>query len=83
MTERAEELKRRDEELKVKIGEIVRHLRLERALSQEDLADETGLHTNHIGFIERGQKMPTVGALRRIARALGMRLSELLGQLGE
>lgn len=83
MVDRVEAFRQADEELKEKIGLLVRRLRLDRDWSQEDLADETGLHTNHIGFVERGEKMPTVGALRRIAQALGMKASEFLANIGE
>ena len=78
-----DEVEREDVELKAKIGALVRRLRAERDWSQEDLADEARMHTNHVGFVERGQKMPTVGALRRIARALGLKVSEFLGLVGE
>jgi ribosome-binding protein aMBF1 (putative translation factor) len=72
-----------DEELKAKIGDLVRRLRTDRGWSQEDLADEARMHTNHVGFVERGEKMPTVGVLRRVARALGVKLSAFLEQIGE
>ena len=77
------ETRRADDKLKRNIGDLVRRLRHEKGLTQEDLADQAGLHTNYIGHVERGEKMVTVGALRRIARPLGVRVSELLAQLGE
>ena len=65
-----------------KIGGLMRRT-WERDWSQKGLAVEARLHTNHVGFVERGQKMPVVGALRRFARALGLKVSEFLGLVGE
>ena len=54
-------------EIRRKIGALMRRMGAERDWSQEDLVDEARLHTNHVGCVEHGQKMPMIGALRRIA----------------
>ncbi|MGR5962287.1 helix-turn-helix domain-containing protein [Bacillus paranthracis] len=43
-------------ELTTKLGEHIRFLRKEKNLSQERLGELSGIHTNHIGAIERGEK---------------------------
>lgn len=77
------ETSRDDVELRKKIGLRVRHLRRDKRLTQEDFADKAGLHKNYIGQVERGERMVTVGSLRRIVTPLGVTVSEFLAQIGE
>ncbi|EST55370.1 XRE family transcriptional regulator [Brevibacillus panacihumi W25] len=60
------------------LGERIRSLRLEQGLSQEQLGERSGLHTNYIGQIERGEKNLTLETLLKIARSLGTSLEQLL-----
>jgi transcriptional regulator with XRE-family HTH domain len=59
-------------------GEQVRKLRKARGLSQEELAELAQLHRNYIGGIERGDRNVALLNILRLAKALGVSLSELL-----
>jgi transcriptional regulator with XRE-family HTH domain len=48
----------------------VRKFRTERKLSQEDLAEEAGLHRTYIGSVERGERNITIDVMERISTAL-------------
>lgn len=60
-----------------KTGAKLRHFRLLKGISQEQLALECDLNVNTIGMIERGQKNPTIYTLQRICDGLGITLATL------
>jgi transcriptional regulator with XRE-family HTH domain len=49
-------------------------------LSQEALAERAGLAADYLGFIERGENVPTLVVLLKLARALEVDASELVGE---
>jgi transcriptional regulator with XRE-family HTH domain len=55
----------------------VRELRLAERLTQEDLAEASGLSYKFIGEIERGKGNPTVETLHRLALGLGVEIDQL------
>jgi len=62
------------------LGQAIRELRAERGISQEGLADLAGLHRTYVGGIERGERNPSYRNILKLARALGVRPSELLAR---
>ena len=60
------------------LGERIRELRKDAALSQEALAERAEIHVNHLRRIELGQANPTYLVLLRLAEALGTSLPRLL-----
>jgi transcriptional regulator with XRE-family HTH domain len=61
-----------------KLGAAVRERRKQRSLTQEDLADESGVHVNALKKLERGMSNSQFLTLRDIATGLKMPLSELI-----
>ena len=59
-------------------GQNVRKLRVERGLSQEQLADKAGLHRTYIGMIERAEKNITLCNIEKIAKALDVNVKDFL-----
>ena len=60
------------------LGEAVRKKRKEAGLSQEKLAEKAELSTVFISRIERGIESPSIDNLAKIARALGVRVRNLV-----
>lgn len=57
---------------------VIKRLRLEKGLSQKRLAEEAGLSQSFIHSIEVGQKSPTIRSIRKIAKALGVPVEEII-----
>jgi transcriptional regulator with XRE-family HTH domain len=70
-----EEMKDRDPILQ-QYGSVVREIRRERHLSQEELAHQSGLHRTYITDIERGARNVSLRNIIRIAEALKIPLGE-------
>ena len=60
------------------IGNHIRSLRIEKGLSQEQLANEADIPLSQIGRIERGETNPTVSTLFVISEALGVELKRIV-----
>lgn len=50
-------------------GAVVRAARIEDGIAQEDLALLAGVERSHMGKIERGEHMPTLAMILKIAQA--------------
>lgn len=70
-------------EILVKFGERVRSERIKQGLSQEELASKAGVHRTYIGMIERAEKNITLENIDKIANALNLSLSKLVGDCDE
>ena len=56
---------------KSELGERIKQFRLSRNLTLKDVEQKAKVSATHVSEIERGLTSPTVGALTKIARALG------------
>lgn len=59
-------------------GAAVRALRTEQGMAQETLANLASIERSHMGKIERGEHMPTLAIILKIARALGCSSADLM-----
>lgn len=57
-------------------GQAVRKIRLERGISQEELADRCGLHRTYISDIELGKRNLSLENIERIAISLNKTLPD-------
>lgn len=61
-------------------GAALRRLRLAAGLSQEQLGLQAGVQRNFVSLIETGQNQPTISTIVKLARALGLKASELVAE---
>ena len=61
-----------------RFGQNVQRIRKERNISQEKLAELAGLHRTYIGMIERAEKNIPLCNIEKVAKALGVKISELV-----
>ena len=60
------------------LGMTVKRLRLKRGLTQEALAKKANVHRIYLAQIEGGNKTPSLRVLDRLAKALKVKVAELL-----
>ena len=64
--------------MELALGREIKKAREVSQQSQEALAFEAGIHRTYVSLIERGKKSPTLAVIVRLAKALGIKPSELL-----
>ena len=67
----------RDKELK-KLGARIREMRINKNMTQAQLASACALDRNYVGMVERGERNPTYISLCAIAKGLSTEVSELV-----
>lgn len=68
--------------IKTEIGQRIRNYRIQQGLSQEALAENSGLHPTYIGQIERGEKNATLESIEKVANGLSVPLGKLFENIG-
>jgi len=67
-------------DIRRQLGRNLKRLRSEKGWSQEELADQAGLHRTYVSGVERGVRNPTITIVATLAKALGVSAGELLSQ---
>lgn len=62
-------------------GKRLTELRIKRGLSQEALADKSGLHAVAITYIETGKRLPKLNTVYKLAGGLEVKVEELFRDL--
>ena len=65
------------EKISYMIGTRIRNLRIQKKLSQEELALAADIHPAYLGRVERGEKCPSIETVYKIAQGLKVSLCEL------
>lgn len=61
-----------------RLGKGIRKLRRQKGFTQEDLAEKVRVTTKYIQYVESAKRIPSLKLLYRIARALRVRVNELI-----
>ncbi|MCF8024605.1 MAG: helix-turn-helix domain-containing protein [Desulfobacteraceae bacterium] len=64
-------------------GHVLRYFRISSRLSQERLAQESGLDRSYISLLERGIKQPSLTTIIQIAQTLDLSPRELMAKVEE
>lgn len=70
-------------DIRVLVGRNVRRARIEKGLSQEELAERAGTSQFYVSSLEAGRRNPTVVMVFELARAIGVNHLDLLRPDGE
>jgi transcriptional regulator with XRE-family HTH domain len=62
----------------VAFGKVLRQLRLDASMSQEEFAEVSGYHWTYISQLERGVKRPSLDAIFNLAETLRIAPSTLI-----
>ncbi len=66
------------EKLSYLVGMRIREYRIQRKMSQENLALTSGIHPDFLGKMERGERCPSVDTLNKVCDGLKISMSQLL-----
>jgi transcriptional regulator with XRE-family HTH domain len=64
------------------LGARIKSLRQAASLTQEQVADRSGLHVTYVASVESGKRNPSFLSLKSLSKGIGIPMSELLDGLG-
>jgi transcriptional regulator with XRE-family HTH domain len=64
-----------------KFGAIIRRLREQRGWTQDELAERAGMNGSYVGFIERGENVPTLSVILLLAQTLQVDAGDLVREV--
>ncbi len=60
-----------------KLGKTLKHIRMDKGMTQEALAEKVGIHPTYVGKLESGKNNVSVKMLFKISRALNTKLYDI------
>jgi transcriptional regulator with XRE-family HTH domain len=70
-------------DIRAKFGNVVRFFRKQKQISQEMLAELSGLDRSYVGGVERGERNISIVNIEKISLALGVDLVDMFSKLKE
>jgi len=67
----------------IAFGKVLRRLRMEAGLTQEELGFEAELRRTYVSILELGQQQPSLTSIIKLANALKLSAQELIAQVEE
>lgn len=62
----------------IALGSRIKEIRMKQGLTQEKVADASGLHVTYVASVESGRRNPSYLSLRALALGLDVSVSEML-----
>lgn len=67
------------DDIRRRFGKQLKQLRLQRGMTQQQLAERADVSISFLGNIERGAKSPTIDTMQKLSTALNVPLVALVG----
>lgn len=74
-------VRKSSDDLRATLAENIKAFRRGKALSQEELAEQCGLHRTYIGSVERHERNVTLSTLEVLSETLGVTLGVTVPEL--
>lgn len=65
------------QDIRKKLGQNIRNIRLLKGLTQGDICRATGMDRGYVSSLEAGKRNPTIENAEKIAKALKISISDL------
>lgn len=65
----------------LRLGQVIRDLRIAAGLSQVEFAERSGLYQTYLSRVENGKANPSLNAMQVIAQTLGISIFDLFDQV--